>query len=81
MPAGTTLTQQIQYGQTLLNWIPTSADVGVYDISVQVTDSGLGNHWQDTNGNHKTDAGELRSLSEAGIASLIVNHTIAPEVQ
>jgi hypothetical protein len=41
-PGGATLTQQIQYGQALLNWTPTSADVGVYDISVQVTDSGLG---------------------------------------
>jgi hypothetical protein len=37
--------------------------------------------WQDSNGNHQTDAGEMRSLSEAGISSLNVNHTIVPEQQ
>jgi hypothetical protein len=37
--------------------------------------------WQDANGNHQTDAGELRSLADFGISGLNVNHTIAPEVQ
>jgi hypothetical protein len=37
--------------------------------------------WQDSNGNHQTDAAEMRSLSEAGISSLNVNHTIVPEQQ
>ncbi|OGS96465.1 MAG: hypothetical protein A3H31_08415 [Gallionellales bacterium RIFCSPLOWO2_02_FULL_57_47] len=37
--------------------------------------------WQDANGNHQTDAGELRSLADRGIEGLDVNHTIAPEVQ
>ena len=37
--------------------------------------------WQDANGNHRTDEGELKSLAERGIASIDVNHTIAPEVQ
>ncbi|CAN5909810.1 hypothetical protein BH11PSE8_BH11PSE8_00740 [soil metagenome] len=31
--------------------------------------------WQDLNGNHQTDAGELRSLAQAGIASLTVAFT------
>ena len=32
-------------------------------------------------GNHQTDAGELHSLSDMGIASLNVKHTIVPEQQ
>ena len=39
------------------------------------------NVWQDANGNGLTDAGELRSLSEQGIASLDTNYTVNPEVQ
>ncbi|MCP4768428.1 MAG: tandem-95 repeat protein, partial [Gammaproteobacteria bacterium] len=35
--------------------------------------------WQDINGNHRTDSGELGSLKEHGIASLSVNYTIQPE--
>ena len=31
--------------------------------------------WQDSNGNHATDAGELVSLAQAGVASLAVAHT------
>jgi hypothetical protein len=31
--------------------------------------------WQDLDGNHQTDAGELRTLAEAGIASLTVDYT------
>lgn len=31
--------------------------------------------WQDLNGNHQTDAGELRTLAQAGIASLTVAFT------
>ena len=31
--------------------------------------------WQDLNGNHQTDAGELRTLAQAGIASLTVAYT------
>jgi len=42
LPTGATLTAQAQYGHALLNWTPGSSDIGVYDISVQVTDSGLG---------------------------------------
>lgn len=42
LPSGATLTALTIYGQALLNWTPTVADIGVHDISVQVTDSGLG---------------------------------------
>ena len=42
LPTGATLTPQAQYGHALLNWTPSSSDIGVHDISVQVTDSGLG---------------------------------------
>ena len=38
----------------------SAADAGFADLRV----------WQDANGNHVTDAGELRTLAEAGIASL-----------
>ena len=31
--------------------------------------------WRDANGNHKTDAGELMTLAQAGVASLKVAHT------
>jgi len=34
--------------------------------------------WQDVNGNHQTDAGELISLSDAGISSLTVSYTELP---
>jgi hypothetical protein len=37
--------------------------------------------WQDANGNHATDAGELRTLAEAGIASLTVSYTDGAENQ
>ncbi|MBS3954428.1 MAG: carboxypeptidase regulatory-like domain-containing protein, partial [Methylomicrobium sp.] len=36
--------------------------------------------WQDKNGNHQSDEGELLSLSDAGIASLSVNFTELPFV-
>ncbi|HRD93463.1 MAG TPA: SdrD B-like domain-containing protein, partial [Accumulibacter sp.] len=34
--------------------------------------------WRDANGNHQTDAGELMTLAEAGVASLDVHHTDLP---
>ncbi len=37
--------------------------------------------WQDRNGNHRTDAGELRSLIDAGVASLSISYTFKPEEQ
>jgi hypothetical protein len=37
--------------------------------------------WQDANGNHATDAGELRTLAEAGIASLTASYTDGAENQ
>jgi serine-aspartate repeat-containing protein C/D/E len=36
--------------------------------------------WQDLNGNHQTDAGELRTLAEAGVVSLKVDHVDLPAV-
>ena len=36
--------------------------------------------WQDANGNHQTDVGELRSLIEAGISSLDVGYVELPFV-
>ncbi|MCK6394374.1 SdrD B-like domain-containing protein [Zoogloea sp.] len=36
--------------------------------------------WQDLNGNHQTDEGELRSLAEAGVASLKVAFTELPAI-
>ncbi len=36
--------------------------------------------WQDANGNHQTDAGELLGLAEAGVASLKVAYTEVPFV-
>jgi hypothetical protein len=37
--------------------------------------------WQDRNGNHRTDAGELHSLADVGIASLSARYTMVPEEQ
>jgi Putative Ig domain len=42
LPAGAGLTPLAQYGQAVLGWTPTAADLGVHDVSVEVTDSGLG---------------------------------------
>ena len=36
--------------------------------------------WQDLNGNHQTDDGELRSLSEAGVTSLTVDFVELPAI-
>jgi uncharacterized repeat protein (TIGR01451 family) len=36
--------------------------------------------WQDVNGNHQTDAGELMTLAQAGVSSLTVAHTDLPFV-
>ena len=36
--------------------------------------------WQDLNGNHQTDAGEMRTLAEAGVTSLKVDHVDLPAV-
>jgi len=37
--------------------------------------------WQDRNGNHATDAGELGSLADYGIVSLSTRYVMAPEIQ
>jgi len=37
--------------------------------------------WQDRNGNHKTDAGELSSLAGSGITALSTRYTLMPQVQ
>jgi hypothetical protein len=37
--------------------------------------------WQDLNGDHRTEAGELKMLSEAGIGSLDVNYRLQPQLQ
>lgn len=37
--------------------------------------------WQDANGNHATDAGELRTLAEAGLSALNVSYTMLAEDQ
>jgi len=36
--------------------------------------------WRDLNGNHSTDAGELMSLAQAGVASLVTSFTELPQV-
>ena len=36
--------------------------------------------WQDLNGNHQTDDGELLSLAQAGVVSLKVEHVVLPFV-
>ena len=36
--------------------------------------------WRDANGNHATDAGEMVSLAEAGVASLTVAYTELPQL-
>ena len=37
--------------------------------------------WQDANGNHRTDPGELRTLSQAGIVSLSLGYAYEPTEQ
>ncbi len=52
------------------------------DGRVDAADAGFASLkvWQDANGNHQTDAGELMSLAEAGVASLAVGFTELPFV-
>ena len=52
------------------------------DGRVDAADSNFGDLlvWQDADGDHQTDAGELRTLEEAGIASLSTGHVDHPFV-
>ena len=40
LPASATLTPVSAYGEAVLTWTPTQADIGTYDLSFTVTDSG-----------------------------------------
>jgi len=42
LPIGAELVRLAQYGQAMLTWTPTENDVGLHDIEISVTDSGLG---------------------------------------
>ncbi|HNL97926.1 MAG TPA: SdrD B-like domain-containing protein, partial [Accumulibacter sp.] len=48
--------------------VVNAADAGFADLKV----------WQDANGNHQTDSGELMSLAEAGVVGLFVDYTALP---
>jgi hypothetical protein len=37
--------------------------------------------WQDKNANHRTDAGELRSLADFGVSSISTRYVVVPEFQ
>jgi hypothetical protein len=37
--------------------------------------------WQDLNGNHRTDAGELSNMAARGLASLSTRYVLAPQLQ
>ncbi|WP_291992060.1 SdrD B-like domain-containing protein [Candidatus Accumulibacter sp. ACC003] len=60
------------------------AQLASYDSNgdglVNAADSGFADLliWRDANGNHQTDAGELLTLAEAGVASLDVGHSELP---
>ncbi|MDM9385689.1 CARDB domain-containing protein [Chlorogloeopsis sp. ULAP01] len=43
LPVGATLTPTGIYGQALLQWTPTAADINTYPVTTTVTDSGNGN--------------------------------------
>ncbi|MEK8049520.1 SdrD B-like domain-containing protein [Ideonella sp. DXS22W] len=50
------------------------------DGQVNASDAGFADLrvWQDANGNHQTDAGELLTLAQAGVAALTVGYTELP---
>jgi len=62
------------------------ASLAAYDSNadgvVDARDAGFSDLriWQDANGNHVTDAGELMTLARAGVASLKVAYVEVPEV-
>ncbi|MDH3209385.1 MAG: Ig domain-containing protein, partial [Burkholderiaceae bacterium] len=41
LPQGASIEVDAQYGRASIRWTPTAAQIGVYDISLEVTDSGL----------------------------------------
>ena len=43
LPSGATLTRSSVYGEAVLNWSPTAANIGEHTITLNVTDSGNGN--------------------------------------
>ncbi len=53
-----------------------------HDGLVDAQDAAFGDLriWQDLNGNHQTDDGELVSLAQAGVVSLKVEHVVLPFV-
>jgi hypothetical protein len=53
------------------------------DGVVDAADQGFGKLliWQDVNGDHRSEAGELMSLAQAGIASISLNDTVVPQIQ
>ena len=60
------------------------AKLGAFDSNgdgmVDAIDAAFGDLrvWKDANGNHQTDAGELLSLADAGIASLFLDYLVLP---
>jgi serine-aspartate repeat-containing protein C/D/E len=60
------------------------AQLASYDTNgdglVDAADSGFADLliWRDANGNHQSDAGELMTLAEAGLASLNVSYSELP---
>ncbi|WP_288381919.1 SdrD B-like domain-containing protein, partial [uncultured Massilia sp.] len=53
-----------------------------HDGVVDARDAAFGDLriWQDANGNHQTDDGELMTLAQAGVVSLKVDHVVLPFV-
>ena len=53
-----------------------------HDGVVDASDAAFGDLriWQDANGNHQTDDGELMSLAQAGVVSLKVDYVVLPFV-
>src|SRR5262249_20522393 len=77
LPAGATLTPNPhKYGEALMTWTPTAADVGVYTVTFGVIDSGKGDRtqaWSDLQEIRVT----VRTSNDAPVLAPIGNTSVA----
>ena len=78
LPAGATITPTGIYGQSILTWTPTAADIGNYPITLKVTDSGNG-HTDAILSNEQIFNLVVRASNTAPVLGIVGNKSIAEE--
>ena len=77
LPQGATLSALTQYGQAILSWTPSADAIGVHDIELTVTDSGLGP--QDAG--HPPGTATQKNVSTRPIRIVVRSANAAPELK